>query len=78
MQRNFRREGVRLILGDNLKFEHVFEAKFNPPIKTMSFGLDSISFRGSFLWNTLDDRIEREKALPCFQRRICKVTYKIC
>ena len=29
-----------------------------PPIKTMSFGLDSISFRGSFLWNILDDDIK--------------------
>ena len=29
-----------------------------PPIKTMNFGLDSISFRGSFLWNTLDDNIK--------------------
>ena len=32
-----------------------------PPIKTMSFGLDSVSFRGSFLWNTLDGDIKREK-----------------
>ena len=32
-----------------------------PPIKTMNFGLDSISFRGSFLWSTLDDDIKREK-----------------
>ena len=54
-----------------------------PPIKTMNFGLDSISFRGSFLWNNLDDSIKREKTLACFQKRIGKwsgarCTYKIC
>ena len=32
-----------------------------PPIKAMNFGLDSISFKGSFLWNTFDDSIKREK-----------------
>ena len=37
-----------------------------PPIKTMSFGLDSISIRGSFLWNTLDNDIKREETLACF------------
>ena len=40
------------------------------PIKMMSFGLDSVSFRGSFLWNTLADSIKREKALAGFQKRI--------
>ena len=43
-----------------------------PPIKTMNFGLDSISFRGSFLCNTLDDSIKQEKTLACFQKRIGK------
>ena len=43
-----------------------------PPIKTMNFGLDSISFRGSFLWDTLDDSITREKTLACFQKMIGK------
>ena len=52
-----------------------------PPIKTMSFGLDSISFRGSFLWNTLDD--DTRKTLAFFQKRIGKWsgarwTSKIC
>ena len=36
------------------------------------FGLDSISFRGIFLWNTLEDSIKREKTLACFQKRIGK------
>ena len=40
------------------------------PIKTMNFGLDSLSFRGSFLWNNLDDSIKREKTVACFQKRI--------
>ena len=26
-----------------------------PPIRTMNVGLDLISFRGGFLWNTLDE-----------------------
>ena len=29
-----------------------------PTIKTLGFGLDSLPFRGSFLWNTLDDSIK--------------------
>ena len=54
-----------------------------PPIKMMNFGLDSISFRGSFLWNTLDDCIKQETTLACFQKRIGKwfgarYTCKIC
>ena len=40
-----------------------------PSGKTMNFGLDSISFRGILLWNTLDDGIKREKTLACFQKR---------
>ena len=31
-----------------------------PTIKTLSFGLNSLSFRGSFLRNTLDDSIKQE------------------
>ena len=27
------------------------------PVKTMNFDLDAISFKGSFLWNTIDDSI---------------------
>ena len=64
----------------NLRIQNLFKL---PPIKTMSFRLDSISFRGSFLWNTLDDNIKREKTLACFQKRIYKwsgtsCTCKIC
>ena len=45
-----------------------------PPIKTMNIGLDSLSFRGSFLWNTLDDSIKEEPTLACFQKGISKWT----
>ena len=30
-----------------------------PTIKTLGFGLDSLSLRGSFLWNTLDDSFNK-------------------
>ena len=43
-----------------------------PASKTMNFGLDSLSLRGSFLWNTLDDSIKEEPTLACFQKRISK------
>ena len=42
--------------------------------KDNELGLNLISFRGSFLWNTLDDGIKREKTLACFQKRICNWT----
>ena len=29
-----------------------------PKAKTISYGVDSLSFRGSFLWNTLDDNVK--------------------
>ena len=38
-------------------------------MKTMNFGLDIISFRDSFLWNTLDDSIKREKIWYISKRR---------
>ena len=43
-----------------------------PSGNTISFGLDSISFRGILLWNTLDDSVEREKTSAGFQKRIGK------
>ena len=41
-----------------------------PRIKTLGFGLDSLSFRGSFLWNTLDDSIKQVPTLSHFKKRI--------
>ena len=29
-----------------------------PKAKTISYGVESLSFRGSFLWNTLDDNVK--------------------
>ena len=42
----------------NLKIQNLCKL---PPIMRMNFGFDSISFRGSFLLNTPDDSIKREK-----------------
>ena len=41
-----------------------------PTIKSTSFGLESLSFRGSFLWNTLDDSIKNEPTLLAFKNKI--------
>ena len=54
-----------------------------PTIKTLGFGLDSLSFRGSFLWNTLDDSIKQVETLSRFKKRIKdwtadRCTCKIC
>ena len=54
-----------------------------PTIKTLGFGLNSLSFRGSFLWNTLDDSIKQVPTLSCFKKRIKdwtadRCTCKIC
>ena len=64
----------------NLRIQNLYKL---PSGKKMNFGLDSISFRGSLLWNTLHDGIKREKTLACFQKRIGKWsgarrTCKIC
>ena len=54
-----------------------------PTIKTLNFGLESLPFRSSFLWNTLDNRIKQEPTLACFKKRIKdwagdRCTCKIC
>ena len=54
-----------------------------PIIKTLGFGLDSLSFRGSFLWNTLDDSIKQVPTLSRFKKRMKdwtadRCTCKIC
>ena len=41
-----------------------------PTIRSTSFGLESLSFRGSFLWNTLNDSIENEQTLLAFKKKI--------
>ena len=39
-------------------------------IRSTSFGLESLSFRGSSLCNTLDDSIKNEPTLLAFKNRI--------
>ena len=41
-----------------------------PTIRSESFGLQSLSFRGSFLWNTVDDSIKNEPTLLAFKNKI--------
>ena len=39
-------------------------------IKTQGHGQESLSFRGSFLWNILDDTIKNQPTLTTFKKRI--------
>ena len=41
-----------------------------PKAKAISYGVESISFRGSFLWNTLDDSIKQGPTLARFKNKI--------
>ena len=41
-----------------------------PKAKTISYGVESLSFRGSFLWNTLDDNVKQEPTLAHFKNKI--------
>ena len=52
------------------------------PLDT-GYGQESLSFRGSFLWNTLDDTIKNQPTLTTLKKRIKdwagdKCTCKIC
>ena len=41
-----------------------------PKAKTISYGVESISFRGRFLWNSLDDSMKQEPTLARFENKI--------
>ena len=41
-----------------------------PTIRSTSFGQESLFFRRSFLWNTLNDSIKNEQTLLAFKRKI--------
>ena len=41
-----------------------------PQTKTEGFGQESLSFRGSCVWNTLNDSVKNEPALLAFKKRI--------
>ena len=49
---------------------YVPRRKLTPQIKTQGYGQESLSFRGSLLWNTLDDSVKNEPTLSAFKRRI--------
>ena len=49
-----------------------------PTIKSTSFGLESLSFRGSFLWNALDDSIKNENTPLAFKMKIKNWSGKEC
>ena len=41
-----------------------------PKAKTIPYEVESLSFRGSFLWNTLDDNVKQELTLARFKNKI--------
>ena len=41
-----------------------------PTITSRNFGLESLSSKGIFLWNTLDDRSKNEPTLLAFKNKI--------
>ena len=41
-----------------------------PPTRTVTHGLNSLTFRGSILWNTLADDIKNSENLNMFKRKI--------
>ena len=43
--------------------------KLKAKAKTTSYGVESLSFRGSFVWNTLDDNVKQEPTLVGFKTR---------
>ena len=49
-----------------------------PQAQTNRYRLDSLSFRGSLLWNTLKDEVKRAGALTKFKKSIVKWDSKSC
>ena len=41
-----------------------------PSVSSQSYGLNSLSFRGSLLWNTIDDEITLSPSLKKFKKKI--------
>ena len=41
-----------------------------PSVSSQSYGLNSLSFRGSLLWNTIDDEIRLSPSLEKFKKKI--------
>ena len=55
----------------NLRNFHIFESQ-NPRTKT--FGLDSIAYRASQLWENVPEEIRNSTSLPMFKKKIKKTT----
>ena len=49
-----------------------------PQAQTNRYGLDSLLFKGNFLWNTPKDDIERAGTLSKFKKMIMKWEGKAC
>ena len=54
----------------NLRNFHIFESQ-NP--RTKKFGLDSIAYRASQLWENFPEEIPSSTSLPIFKKKIKKV-----
>ena len=48
-----------------------------PQARTNTYGLDSVSFRGSLLWNTLKDEVKRAGTLTKFKKIDREVGWQI-
>ena len=59
----------------NLRNFHIFECQ-NPRTKT--FGLDSVAYRASQLWNIVPEEIRNSTSLPMFKKKIKKVPLILC
>ena len=41
-----------------------------PPIQSTKYGINSLIFRGSMLWNTVPSNIKQSKSISCFKKNI--------
>ena len=41
-----------------------------PPIQSIKYGINSLIFRGSILWNTVPNNIKQSKSISCFKKNI--------
>ena len=47
-----------------------------PAAKSITFGIDSIKFRGSLLWNSIPDLIKRASSSCCIQKKHGKLEWR--
>ena len=41
-----------------------------PPIQSTEYGINSLIFRGSMLWNTVPSNIKQSKSISCIKKNI--------